>query len=239
MRQVQLAFRRPTPVVLGTIVTLIALWVLSALTFRFAAFGPALYRALSLDPAAVVHDLRLWTPLTYVLVHDLTSPWHVLLNALLLYFFGPELEVRWGKARFLWFMVLTALAGAAFVLGAYLLGLSQAPVVGASAIALGLLVAWGILYRDRTIFFFFVIPMRAIHVVWLAVIFEVLGAISLGPVSAAAHFGGMAMGATLVLGLWRQNRLKLFWDQLLVKLRIRKAPKLYVVPKPGDRYNIH
>lgn len=234
------ALRRPPRTVTIVMVTLLGVWVLSALMVRFAAFGPSLYQSLALDPAAVLTEGKIWQLLSYAVLHDLMSPGHVLFNMIGLYFFGSDLVVRWGNRRFLLFLMLAALGGASFVMVAWLLGLSAGPVVGASAVVLGLVVAWGLLYKDRTVLLFFVLPVRGIHMVWMAVAFELLSAISLGPVSAAAHFGGMATGAILVQGIWRPNRMRLFWDELLVTLRVRKKAKLYVVPKPGDdRFHIH
>lgn len=233
------ALRRPPKTVSILLVALLALWVLSTLLVRFVPSGPSLYQELALDPAAVLQHGKIWQVLTYAALHDLMSPGHVLFNMLGLYFFGSELVLRWGDRRFLLFLVLAALGGASFVLLAWALGLSAGPVVGASAVVLALVVAWGLLFRERTVLLFFVLPVRGIHMVWMAVAFEILSALSLGPVSAAAHFGGMATGAVLVQGLWRPNRMRLFWDDALVKLGIRKRAKLYVVPKPGDdRFNV-
>lgn len=226
-----LGVRRPTPIVIAILATLVVSFVVVALVVRFAEFGPGLYEALRLDPAGVL-DGRVWTLVTYALLHDLVSPMHLVWNGLLLFFFGPELEERWGRNRFVLFLVLTILGGGLGVMTSHLLGLSSNPVVGASAFVEGLMVAWGLTFRDRTFLMMFVLPMRGIHMVWLAVGLGVLDAVSFGPVSASAHFGGMAMAALLVLGVWRTNKIKLVVDDLLVKLGLRKKARLTIVPPP-------
>src|SRR5256885_13324765 len=57
--------------------------------------------ALPIFPAAVTHLLppRLWQPFTYIFLHG--GLWHLLINMLMLWMFGRELELVWGKRRFL------------------------------------------------------------------------------------------------------------------------------------------
>ena len=63
---------------------------------------------------------------------------------------------------------------------------------------------------------FFFVRMRGLTLVWVTLGFEVLNAISLSEgVSAAAHFGGMAVGAAYVLG--RGGALRRAW----LRLRLR------------------
>jgi hypothetical protein len=79
-----------------------------------------------------------------------------------------------------------------------------------------------------------VLPVKGIHMVWFSIAIAVLEAIStkMNATVVAADFGAMAMAAALVMGLFKRNKAALFWDKLLVALRIRKKPNLYVVPKP-------
>jgi membrane associated rhomboid family serine protease len=241
-QQLQLGFRKPTPVVLTTVIVLFALWVVAALSAR-TSFGATAIAWLVLEPGGVFGELRLWTLLTYPLIGYLSSPLWMLLNLLMIYWFGPELESRWGVGRFLLFMVLTTFVGGIFATIAGLVGLSGPPLMGAGVFALSLIVAWGLTFPTRQILLFMVLPLKGIHMVWFSVGIAVLQGISTSrdATVVAADFGGMAMAALLVLGLWKKNQLKLWWDKVLVKLRIRKPPKLYVVPKPKgpDEYNVH
>jgi membrane associated rhomboid family serine protease len=208
-------FRAPSPVVRWTLIVLVVAFVAFAVGVRFSPTAAALYPALELDPEAILHGERPWTLLTYALLHSLSDPQHILFNALGLYFFAPDLEELWGGRRLVLFMLGAALMGGLFVLGAAAVGLTAAPVVGASAIVVGCVVAWGLTYREREMFFFFV-RMRGITLVWVTVAFELLNALSLSQgVSAAAHFGGMAAAALYVLG--RGGSLRRAW----LRLRLR------------------
>ena len=66
-----------------------------------------------------------WTLLTYAFVH--AGLGHIFFNMLVLFFFGPPLEERWGSREFLKFYLVAAAGGALLAL------LVPGPVVGASA----------------------------------------------------------------------------------------------------------
>src|SRR6266705_2958017 len=52
-----------------------------------------------LVPSAVIPGLRIWQPFTYIFLHGGVG--HLLINMLWLWMFGRELELVWGKRRFL------------------------------------------------------------------------------------------------------------------------------------------
>jgi membrane associated rhomboid family serine protease len=191
-------FKKPTPLVGATLVVLLVVWIASAVAVRTEA-GESLLSALTLKPALVLSGQQLWGVVTYALLHSLDDTGHLLFNGLIFYFFAPELEVLWGRARFALFMLVTALGGAAFVVAAYALHLSHAAeVVGFSGVVMAATTAWGLTYPDREMFLFF-FRMRGIHLVYVTVGLQVLSALSREHVSAAAHFGGMAAGAAFAM----------------------------------------
>jgi len=55
----------------------------------------------ALIPEAVTHHIppRIWQPFTYIFLHG--GLFHLLINMLMLWMFGRELELVWGKRRFL------------------------------------------------------------------------------------------------------------------------------------------
>ena len=227
--------RRPTPLVLATLVVLVSLYIVSALAMRFSATGAEAAAMLVLQPAELFAHGRVWTLATYALLHDTSNPFHLIFNCMMIGVFGPVFEERWGTKRLAIFMAATVVTGGLFVLGAYLLHLGGAAALGASAFALGLVVAWGFTFPDADASFF-LIPVKGSALVYISVGFAVLDAVSTSATSAAAHFGGMAAAAVLVRGLWRANDRVLWWDQLLVKLRIRKPARLSIVPKGPEKY---
>jgi membrane associated rhomboid family serine protease len=235
------ALPRPKGVVLATLIVLVAVYVFTALGARTAA-GADLFSMLILEPHAVIDPGRVWTLLTYSLLHSLNDPTHLLWNGLLFYFFAPEMAARWGERRFVLFMVGAALTGGIFATVAGLLGLSGAsPVVlGFSAVAVGILVAWCLTFPRREIYYFGILPLSGKKMLLITLAIEAIMGISLARVSTSAHLGGMAFAAIMTLGLWRPKTLMGWINVILVKLKLKK-PRLRVVPKMSDddRFNIH
>lgn len=186
-------FKKPTPIVLGMLIAFVVIFVGFGIGTRLSDSVAALYASMELAPELVLQGRQLWGLLTYALLHDMQSPYHLIFNGLTLYWFGPECESRWGKQRFILFCLVAAFVGGVFAVVATVLGLTSAHVVGASAICTGLVLSWGLANRDRQVNFFF-FPMKGIHLVLLMIALELLNAVSLSAVSASAHFGGMAVG---------------------------------------------
>lgn len=217
-----------TAVVLGV---LVACFIVAGV---IANFVPSLRAVLTHLPVTSSDVLRgeVWRLFTYALLHDLSNPFHLLFNGMSIFFFGRELEQRWGAARSLVFFVVSVVLGGAFVVAAGALGIGTGAALGASAYALGLWVAWGLTFRDRQFLLYFAIPVKGIHAVWLALFFWLLDAVSTSGVSAAAHLGGIVAAFVLVRGVWRPNAWKAAWASLLERLGLKKKTKLFVVPGP-------
>lgn len=197
------AFFKPTPIVKILLFTMFGSFVFFALLAR-TSFGYSIYEGLAFQPDKALFQLQLWRFLTYTLLHSLASPFHFLFNGFVLYMIGCELESRWGEKRFISFVALTALGGSLLVELAWLLGLTDSTVVGISAVTMGMLVAWCIIYSYRSIHLFGLIQLTGQQLLWGLIGFEVLSAIAINNVSSTAHFGGMAMGAFLTTGVWRK-----------------------------------
>ena len=143
-----------------------------------------------------------WQVATYAFLHGNFE--HLFFNMLGLWMFGGELESLWGRKRYLQFYAASVLAAAAAQIVVDLLLGSGAPTVGASGGLFGLLLAFGLIFPNRTILLFFVIPMQA---KWLVVLYGALelyqGVFLRGTgVAHFAHLGGM-LGGWLMLRYWR------------------------------------
>ena len=94
---------------------------------------------------------------------------HILFNMLVLWWFGAELELRWGSRFFLtYYLVCGVGAGAIYLIGTLGYALITGnvlplavPLVGASGATYGLLLAYGILFGERIIYFMMLFPMKA------------------------------------------------------------------------------
>jgi membrane associated rhomboid family serine protease len=223
-----LALPRLTPAVKVLLVSNAVLFLLIGLTVQFVPdIGIPLYRNLALSVPAL-QALKLWTLLSYAFVHSLDDVFHLLFNMLLLYFFGPTLERRWGTRQFTLFYAVGALSGG-MVFAAFnaLIG-SPTSVVGASAAVLALVVAWGFLFPKMPIYFFGLVPLKGYQLIAITIAIEILTAVSQSPVASSAHFGGMAAGALMVTGYWKVDKL---WA-LVMSRRRKRVPKLSVIATP-------
>tara|TARA_B110000438_G_scaffold302584_1_gene360720 strand:+ start:1350 stop:2177 length:828 start_codon:yes stop_codon:yes gene_type:complete len=144
-----------------------------------------------LVPKLVWSELMLWQPLTYMFLHG--GVWHVLINMFVLWMFGSELERLWGKNRFLKFYFFTGIgAGLATMIFSFN---SITPIVGASGAVYGILLAYGLIYPNRKIYLYGIIPIKSI---WFVIAVGLLAFISSinnnSNVSHFTHLAGMIVG---------------------------------------------
>jgi membrane associated rhomboid family serine protease len=174
---------------------------------------------------------RLWQLATYMFLHDL-GIFHLLINMLLLWFFGREVEFYIGSRPFLKLYFLGGIIGGALWLAFNFHG--SIPVVGASAAVLACVIAFATLFPNReiTLLLFFVLPitMKAKTIALLAV------AINLVPilthqhsnVAHLAHLGGMFVGYWYIkaLGYGRTPRVIVAWQSFVDGFRRKpRAPQ--------------
>jgi len=138
-------------------------------------FGTHLFEVLALVPSAVTRELRVWQLFTYSFVHrDIT---HLFFNLLMLAFIGSELELVWGKRKFLkyYFFCATSAALIYWLLGSFVFpGSGYHPMAGSSGAIYGLLLAYGVLFGDRVLLFMMLFPMKAKHFVAVLALLELL-----------------------------------------------------------------
>jgi len=187
---------------------------------------------LELVPRAVIYNLAIWQLVTYMFLHG--GLLHILFNMLTLYWFGPDLERTWGMQRFLKFYFVCGIgAGICVVLAEFIFGFSNARTLGSSGAIYGLLLAYGLLFPDRQILFFFVIPMKVRHFVWIMGLLAFYSSIAGGNsgVSNVAHLGGLLVGYVYI-------RMKIarfdgsFWGSLVKRYqqwKLQRAKKKFQV----------
>ena len=143
-----------------------------------------------------------WQVVTYAFLHG--SLGHLFFNMLGLWMFGSELELVWGRKRYLQFYFASLLAAAAAQLLVTWLTASPYPTIGASGALFGLLLAFGMLFPHRTILLFFVIPVPARILVVLYGAFELYQGVygTQAGVAHFAHLGGM-LGGFLMMRYWQ------------------------------------
>lgn len=196
----------PRPFVLGGPLTpavkTILIATVGAYAFQFLAGLLAhvrLDRLFGLVPYDVTHHLYLWQLGTYLFLHG--DIFHIGLNMLALWMFGTELESLWGTRRFTRFYFVTGIGAA--ICTTLVSWNSYIPTIGASGAIYGLLAAYGILFPERTILLYFVLPIKAKYFVLILGVITFWSSVTAsgGGVAHVAHLGGMIFGWLYLRGI--------------------------------------
>lgn len=144
-----------------------------------------------------------WQVLSYAFLH--ADVWHLFFNMLGLWMFGSELEMLWGRRRYIQFLLVSVLTAAVCQL---LIGFvfRTGPTVGASGALFGLLLASALYFPNRVVMPLFPpIPMKQRTFVIVFGTLELLqGVAGLTGVAHFAHLGGM-LGGWLLMRHWRSR----------------------------------
>jgi membrane associated rhomboid family serine protease len=197
-----------TPVVKWLVIANVATWlVLQIIIGKFLGWRPDV--VFGLVPSQVFENFFLWQIFTYMFLHSVSSPFHLLLNMLMLWWLGSELEQRWGPRFFAIYYLVCGIGGGVIYLVAHTtlflfnkdLSAWNSPVVGASGAIFGLLLAYGILFGERTLHFMMLFPMKAKYFVMILAAMEVatlVGGAGDG-VAIFCHLGGLITGYLFLL----------------------------------------
>ncbi len=188
-------FGSVSPWVLKLLIANAAVWLL-----MFVGLLPRRWsvEVLGFSPGGfLVHP---WSPVTYMFVHG--GFWHLFVNMLVLFFFGPPLERAWGGRDFLKFYLVAGLGGALASVAFLPTALVDAgtPMVGASAAVFGLLLAFALRWPEAKIYIWGILPIRAKWFMAILVGFTFLsisgGLFGDGGGTTAhwAHLGGLVTG---------------------------------------------
>lgn len=223
-RPVTLSFGGPlTRAVRGLILANVVAFVLR---FLAQGVGAAPFDELfGLVPALITRRAFLWQFATYLFVH--AGVLHILLNMLMLWMFGGDLERLWGWKRFLRYYFLAGLGAG---LCSYLVSpLSNGITVGASGAIFGLLLAYGVLFADRIIYLYFLFPIRAKYFVMImgALEFYAVLTASGSGISNVAHLGGMIFGYLYLKGPDASSAGRSVWSRWK-QLRARRKFVVYL-----------
>ncbi|RYZ79654.1 MAG: rhomboid family intramembrane serine protease, partial [Proteobacteria bacterium] len=195
----------------------VAIWfILQVIVEGF--FHLPITRLFSLVPSRVIFDFHIWELFTYMFLHSMQVT-HILFNMLMLWFFGAELEQRWGPKYFLFYYLFTGVGAAILYcagMGAYAAATGSQtglmiPVVGASGALFGLMLAQGILFGERVVYFFMLFPIKTKYFVMIMGAVQIASmmtsSVGGGEVAYLAHIGGLASGflALKILSRWKYH----------------------------------
>ena len=204
-----------------------------SVNFAAVAFGhvPSVandVKTLPIQYRIVPHGLYGLTALSSAFLH--ADLWHLGGNMLFLWVFGDNVEDAMGHFKFLVFYVACAFAAAWF--HAFAFPNSDAPLIGASGAAAGIVAAYLMLHPKMKVWVLFLarFPLK-LPALWLLggwIAYQVFMFVTAtgSQVSWAAHVGGIAAGIALV-GFLKRRDVPLF-DRFIV------APEAVVLEPQAD-----
>jgi membrane associated rhomboid family serine protease len=219
-----------TPMVKLLMVICGSVWAVQFLLSFSSSLGGTLSAWLGVTPALVFKGM-LWQPFTYIFLHSPVVLSHLLLNMLFMWMFGGELERHWGSRGFLRYFLITGTGAGIIVALVGILSPASAgrATIGASGAIYGLIMAYGVLFANRTILFMMIFPMKVKTFAWIMFGIAFLSALggANSNVSNIAHLGGGLIGYLYLKRAWRLGE---FYKELRWKYQRRK----FKVMPPDD-----
>ena len=171
-------------------------------------------------PSLVWQNFYVWQLFTYQFLHG--GLLHILFNMFALWMFGCTLERRWGSEFFFKYYFVSIVGGG--ILNVLLMPGQMVPSIGASAGIYGILLAYGLIYPEQIVYFYFLFPIKMKYFVWIIGAIEFYSSLASGQSGIAhlAHLGGMLFGYLYLRGGNPWDRFKLYLDRRrLARLRRR------------------
>jgi membrane associated rhomboid family serine protease len=140
-----------------------------------------------------------WQLITYQFMHGGFG--HIFFNMFSLWMFGMEIENMWGSKKFFYYYIICGVSAGIFhlILSPILTGLSV-PTIGASGAIYGVLIAFGIIFPNRYIFLYFLIPIKAKYLIAFMILLEIFAINSVdSTVAHLAHLGGALAGFIFIM----------------------------------------
>lgn len=144
---------------------------------------------------------RPWTIITYAFAHSFSNLWHIIMNMLVLYWFGRVFVDFFGSQKLINLYVLGAIAGGV----TYLLAYNLIPfysermhlfdgMVGASAAVYAITVATATYVPDHRFYLLFLGPVKIVYIAAFVIFTSLLGTVGSNAGGSLAHLGGALIG---------------------------------------------
>lgn len=250
-----------TPAIKGIIIACVIVFLIQAMlgvqpqSLNCSGAGSQVEQSLRLEPlnhyfglssACFLKKLWFWQPVTYLFLHG--GLFHILMNMLVLWMFGAELERRWGSRAFLQFYLVCGVgAGLSIVALDPLVSLlpaaarqgwlSSIPTVGASGAVYGIMAAQAILFPNKMLLLFLFFPMRmraAVLLLAAIMLFSQLTTPGSG-ISHVAHLGGMLFAWIYLHRLWNIRKMWKDWRRRVRRKKYRVVADIH----DDDRFDYH
>ncbi|KER11011.1 MAG: protease [[Candidatus Thermochlorobacteriaceae] bacterium GBChlB] len=159
-------------------------------------------------------NFEVWQLVTYMFMHG--GLFHILFNMIALWMFGAEIENYWGTQQFtIYYFTCGIGAGLCNILltsGGY-------PTVGASGAVYGVLLAFGMMFPDRYIYIYFLLPIKAKYLVIIYAVLELFASFDQASSGVAhfAHLGGMVVGFIYIKVMQREFPFQSWFEKVLTE----------------------
>jgi len=167
-------------------------------------FGMGFTELFSLVPVDALSGY-IWQFITYMFLHDPSSPVHIMANMVIFLIFGLGAEAALGWRKFIFVYIVSGIGSA--VLHVALTGVSTILLLGASGAVFGVLAAYAVLYPRSWVWIPPGIPLPAIAAIAILALIELaFGFFGLQEgVANFGHLGGIITGVAIML-YWRHGR---------------------------------
>jgi len=173
------------------------LLIANGVVFLVTMSFPQLLGFLAFTPSRLLAVPEPWTPLTYMFAHG--GLFHLLFNMLVLFFFGPPLEERWGSSSFIKFYLVAGISGAALSIFFW-----NTPIIGASGAVYGVMFAYAYYWPNNPIYIWGILPVKAKWLVGfligMSVVYLLTGTAT--GVAHLAHLGGVVGAYAFMKSPW-------------------------------------
>jgi len=167
----------------------------------------------------------IWQPLTYMFMHG--GFWHVAINMFVLWMFGSELELTWGRKNFLQYYFITGM-GSGLIWLMLNIGNPQSVLIGASGAIYGILMAYGLMFPNRTVYLYFLFPIK---VKWFVIF---IGAVAFfssmndaSNISHITHLSGMIIGYLYLNTNRNWKKLRFNFRKRIVEFKTEQKVKVH------------
>jgi membrane associated rhomboid family serine protease len=151
------------------------------------------FRLLQLHPLQSGRFI-LWQVPAHAVIHNPVAPISFLLKCLVFYFFAEPVERAFGSKGFLKLFYYSAAGGALFGLLFALIPGFNTPFWGMMPSLLAMIVIFGMLNPEATIYLMFIIPIKAKYISYLTVFITLLTFLAKVNPHGAYHLGGILFG---------------------------------------------
>ncbi len=190
---------------------------------------------LVLSADRVIAHGEVWRLVTSAFCHAPDNLWHIILNMVLLWICGSQVESIYGEREFLKFYLTAALISSVGFLGIELIlnkfVLFRIPhELGASGAVMGVMMLCALYYPTMKIVIMFVLPVELRWLVAMYVVYdmypllrEIGGVKAMDQVAHATHLSGLLYGYLYKRFDLRYSRLLAGWSWFKVKRMVRTA----------------